>query len=270
MVDAPERIWAYHNGNSQTYLTSPNKFHNVEYVRADLYGQAVKRAEDNNDRMIDAMSECDTLRTELEQVKQTLAVRDHESDFLKRRGDKAVKRAEAAERLAGARVVTDAAVKSITDFVCNDILPAYGIESVVGRNDAELSSAVRTALSALAEPAGEAEPVAWATVRVEDTPDGLLIHPDDAKEWGLQDDYPYKGTFLPDGRYRIALTTPPDASAIRGALRNLIDIIEAQGRDRTHAPKRETRDEANSRDERDQVFARAISEAEVALAGVKP
>lgn len=70
MVDAPENIW----------LSGPNNEHErgvwfdpdeggTKYVHADLY----------------------------DQVKQTLAIRDKESDFLKRRGDKAIARAEALE-----------------------------------------------------------------------------------------------------------------------------------------------------------------------------
>lgn len=67
-----------------------------------------------------------------------------------------------------------------------------------------------------ARPAAEAEPVAWATVRVEDTCDGLLIHPDDAKKWNLIPDHQYEGSFLPDGRYRIKLTPPrPDREAAK-------------------------------------------------------
>lgn len=50
-----------------------------------------------------------------------------------------------------------------------------------------------------------AEEWGWITVRVEDTCDGLLINEDDAKEWGLASDVPYRGYFLPDGRYRICL-----------------------------------------------------------------
>jgi len=81
MVDAPERIWAYHNGNSQTYLTSPNKFHNVEYVRADLYEQVKRDNADLKDLLDDARSGAAKL----------LADRI---------------RSEAAERLAGARIDT--------------------------------------------------------------------------------------------------------------------------------------------------------------------
>lgn len=52
----------------------------------------------------------------------------------------------------------------------------------------------------------------WVTVRVEDTCDGLLIHPDDAKDWGLEYDRQYPGLFLPDGRYRINLAARRQSS----------------------------------------------------------
>lgn len=45
----------------------------------------------------------------------------------------------------------------------------------------------------------------WATVRVEDTGDGLIIHPDDAVSMKLDFDSQYEGYFLPDGSYRIKL-----------------------------------------------------------------
>jgi len=46
--------------------------------------------------------------------------------------------------------------KEILDLICDDVLPSYGVDAEVGRNDPELASAVRDALSA-----GNAEPVAW-------------------------------------------------------------------------------------------------------------
>ncbi|MGV2135195.1 hypothetical protein GOZ83_19520 [Agrobacterium vitis] len=45
----------------------------------------------------------------------------------------------------------------------------------------------------------------WVTVRVEDTGDGLIVNGDDAKEYKLVPDQDYRGYFLPDGRYRIAI-----------------------------------------------------------------
>lgn len=47
--------------------------------------------------------------------------------------------------------------------------------------------------------------IGMATVRVEDTCDGLLIHEEDMKKYGLKHDHQYAGHFLPDGRYRIAI-----------------------------------------------------------------
>jgi len=43
-MSAPERIWVYRNGNSQTYLTAPSKFHNVEFVRADIAASQLAEA----------------------------------------------------------------------------------------------------------------------------------------------------------------------------------------------------------------------------------
>jgi len=57
-------------------------------------------------------------------------------------------------------------------------------------------------------PVTHVEPIGWATVRVEDTCDGLLINADDMKRFGLRDDVQYEGHFLPDGRYRIAIPSP--------------------------------------------------------------
>lgn len=57
-------------------------------------------------------------------------------------------------------------------------------------------------------PQSHVAPLGWATVRVEDTCDGLLINADDMKRFGLRDDIQYKGHFLPDGRYRIAIPSP--------------------------------------------------------------
>ncbi len=44
MSEAPERIWACHNGNSQTYLTAPNKSHRTEYLRADIAASQIAEA----------------------------------------------------------------------------------------------------------------------------------------------------------------------------------------------------------------------------------
>ncbi len=52
------------------------------------------------------------------------------------------------------------------------------------------------------------------------------------------------------------------------ALRYLVEITEAQGRDITPEPRRETVDEANSRDEFDQVFGDALARSTEALAAL--
>lgn len=196
----------------------------VDKLMTELRSACAKEQIVRSHHVIYAQEAIAALRAELEQVKQTLAVRDHESDFLKRRGDKAVSRAEAAGRLAGVRVK----IGPLTHVIA-EMLERAGESRPNG--DILHDILAQAIPAAVAEPAGEAEPWGWATVRVEDTPDGLLIHPDDAKEWGLQDDYPYKGTFLPDGRYRIALTTPRDASAIREAGQALCDVLHILAHD---------------------------------------
>jgi hypothetical protein len=47
---------------------------------------------------------------------------------------------------------------------------------------------------------------------------------------------------------------------------HLLDMIDAQERERTPTPKRESNDDANSRDERDQVFGDAVERLRAALA----
>lgn len=147
-------------------------------------------------------SDYETLRAELEQVKQTLAVRDRESDFLKRRGDKAVKRAEAAERLAGARVVTDKMVEA-----AHDAFHAF-------ERSGFWKERMRTALeAALAEPAGEVEPVAWQWRQRAKRSDGTWY---DWSEW-RDGRMPELRTDAYECQERPLYTAPPDASAIRGA-----------------------------------------------------
>jgi hypothetical protein len=51
--------------------------------------------------------------------------------------------------------------------------------------------------------------------------------------------------------------------------RHLLDIIDAQQRDETPAPKRESYDDANSRDERDQVFGDAVERLRSAISGAR-
>jgi len=43
----------------------------------------------------------------------------------------------------------EALAKSIMDLICDDVLPAYGISSEVGRSDVELPEAICSALAAL-------------------------------------------------------------------------------------------------------------------------
>lgn len=49
------------------------------------------------------------------------------------------------------RAAEEAQARCIVDFICDDVLPAYGVASEVGRGDAELFSAVRAALTAALE-----------------------------------------------------------------------------------------------------------------------
>lgn len=48
----------------------------------------------------------------------------------------------------------------------------------------------------------------WVTVRVEDSGDCLIIHPDDAREHGLDWDQVYKGYVTGDGNLRVPLHQP--------------------------------------------------------------
>ncbi len=196
-------------------------------------------------------SDYEVLRAELEQVKQTLAVRDHESDFLKRRGDKAVKRAEAAERLAGARREIECDVKSkirvafrkalsdLPEIAPNEIASVlssvpmrdeffvegkrlqmkHGVSAVAPRVEQECGAGAWSfmragVLSALAEPAGETEPVAQWQRREMYPVNGAK------PEWRNCTSKEATGHFerSPQHEYRALYATPPDASAIRGAL----------------------------------------------------
>lgn len=65
------------------------------------------------------------LRAEVERLRQTLAVRDHESDFLKRRGDKAIARAEALKASLDTALEAVLAVVSATQ----SYLPPDGISA---------------------------------------------------------------------------------------------------------------------------------------------
>lgn len=62
-----------------------------------------------------------------------------------------------------------------------------------------------------------------------------------------------------------AATAEPAAATMAQALRELLDMIAAQGRHVTPEPKRESEDDANSRDERDQILSDAIVRANAAL-----
>lgn len=135
MVDAPEKLWMTAEG-----MGWPGSFRSFRmsdlghpedeypaYVRADLYEQ-VKR---KNERL--------TYERDVWKSK---------SDMHYKQAVEARARAEAAERLTGARVVTDAMVR------------AFIRRSSTAAGDTE--ACIRAGLeAALTEPAGEAEPVAW-------------------------------------------------------------------------------------------------------------
>ena len=150
MVDAPERIWVGTDGPQPDYeVWELEQSGSTEYVRADLYEQVKReRGEANADRD-----------------------RWYGSSF------EATKRAEAAERLAGARV------KMPSGELCRYIEQCREIS-----NGGEYPwwSRLAEILSALAEPAGEAGPVAWRyklfesdpkwTVATE-KPKGVVVEP---------------------------------------------------------------------------------------------
>lgn len=69
-----------------------------------------------------------------------------------------------------------------------------------------------------------------------------------------------------DAIERHALTTmTPTDEGLREAGKHLLDMIDTQQREVTPTPKRETVDDANSRDERDQVFGDAVERFRAAL-----
>ncbi|PWE54371.1 hypothetical protein DEM27_19850 [Metarhizobium album] len=73
------------------------------------------------------------------------------------------------------------------------------------KNDGTFEQRTKPWASLIETPSPKNNVVGWVTVRVEDTGDGLIINADDAKEWRLASDQHYEGSFLPDGRYRIAI-----------------------------------------------------------------
>lgn len=139
--------------------------------------------------------------------------------------------------LARERYPEEGGAPSVIDIMTRngefDELELRSMVAASDRTDTLDGADFRRALDALAalraHGEAKAEPVAWATVRVEDTCDGLLINKEDAEEWGLEPDRHYEGRFLPDGRYRIALDATPPPPAVDEAQR-LKRLLE--GRDK--------------------------------------
>lgn len=91
----------------------------------------------------------------------------------------------------------------------------------------------------------------------------------DAADWFQDGSAEQKAVLVEREALRAALLqsapSSQPADPLRLAARQLIDLIEAQKRHITPAPRRESIDEENSRDERDQVFCDAIVILEAAL-----
>lgn len=98
---------------------------------------------------------------------------------------------------------------------------AYGGEPLIGKWNVSTVKPTRfsDATDFVCEPLYAAQPapaehvLGWVTVRVDDTGDGLIINPDDAKAWNLKADQHYEGRFEPDGSYRIAIPHPAPSKA---------------------------------------------------------
>lgn len=191
-------------------------------------------------------SDYEAVRAELEQARR-------ERDDYKRKWEQACAmgqlQAEAAERLAGARVVTDAMVEAALKSLHSNPVSWEHPETI------------RAALTAaLAEPAGDAEPL---PAQIERLASFIMEHVPGE---------PSQSEGAVDCAIRIirnSLYTPPDASAIREALdkTHLAEIIySAHGYD----PAGKTE---NAKGEPYGAWAKAITAAHdvaAALAGAKP
>lgn len=205
MDKAPERIWAYPSNvsgwNKPYCRTTPAKMV-TEYVRADLYEQVKAQSDRFCEKYLAALS-----------------------------------RAEAAERLAGARVKPETQ-GPYEARICNDI-PAeccdYGVVSLSeGREVCRVwrEQDARAIAAALAEPAGEAEPVAETYYTKGKDADWVEALSDKDLAWALtcasqdlNDSDENVSRWMPvtaflsvaSDRIKALTATPPDASAIRGA-----------------------------------------------------
>lgn len=212
----------------------------VDKLMSELRSACAKEQIVRSHHVIYAQEAIATLRAELEQVKRERddaqrAAAFQENNWRQERDLKLglVEALRAAERLAGARVVTRSHVEAEKEAreiaaaarkLVRNTVDAIAVDELVSRR----------VLSALAEPAGEAEPCQFLPTEdgefngnTTETPiaaeDGREVDWIDVIGWGL-----YKGHAIPVdvARYiatKINLyaehrTTPPDASAIRGAL----------------------------------------------------
>ncbi len=229
MVDAPEKLWMTAEemgwpGSFRSFRMSDLEHPEDEYpayVRADLYDQ-VKRERDDYKR----------------KWEQACAMGQIQ--------------AENAERLAGARVVTDAMVEEAIEAGGFSNSP-YTVQ--------HMRYALEAILPALAEPAGEAEPVAWMhTLHMDGNETAVrLARAEIDRPWGkagIDYDPSFSVTITP------LYTTPPDASAIREALERMLkehDILSGNFGD--------VMDPKYARPDR---WPTAAQKARAALAGAKP
>lgn len=303
--------------------------------------QEIERARENDQR------EIATLRAEIEKAGRDLEVCQHDNASYKSTVDHLKQRAEAAERLAGARVKVEplawgdidgdiVARTEIKTYRCSkfgdgwDLLidgvhtkpyrhgvrETYSLEAAKAAAQADYERRILSALTEpagwqrvieedgaeylnppkgwlakeVAEPAGEAEPRQFlATEDGEfngntiETPiaaeDGREVDWVDVTGWGV-----FKGHAIPVdvARYiatKINLyaehrTTPPDASAIRGALERIVKLRKDIVSDVGTAHKLRGNGASDWMREDDRDFRRdlnsAFDAAEAALAGAKP
>lgn len=142
------------------------------------------------------------LRAELEQVKREL-----EAQTLRAERAELQLSVHVAERLAGAGVVSRKLelwfFRDMSDEQRLKLFVIFGMPvDEIGKTHGHQRIALRRILSALAEPAGEAELVAWQ--RLHPTEGWVWVRPEDAEH------YTKMGQAI-----RPLYTTPPDASAIK-------------------------------------------------------
>ncbi len=212
MDKAPERIWTNGLGCYGVKDTG-----GVEYVRADLYEQ-VKRDRDDAIKWRDKYKgDCDVLaKWNAEEPSERQAkARVKALDWEQKRDDWFANSPAGQYGVGIIHTAYVATIRNINDGQWDDEVIAHGL----GLEDAKAAAQAdyeRRILSALAEPAGEVEPVAWMhTLHMDGNETAVrLARAEIDRPWG-------KAGIDYDPSFSVTITplypTPPDASAIRGA-----------------------------------------------------